>query len=98
MRYRYLLGVKWSQVQILSARPKKWVLTCDNRVTLLSGSMGRPPTGETSRVPAAYSMDPCGGALGRSTARHARYARLYTLSGSAGGAVLVPKLSAGQVG
>ena len=23
MRYRYLLGVKWSQVQILSARPNK---------------------------------------------------------------------------
>jgi hypothetical protein len=28
MRYRYLLGVKWSQVQILSARPRKGPLTC----------------------------------------------------------------------
>jgi hypothetical protein len=25
MRYRYLLGVKWSQVQILSARLKKTI-------------------------------------------------------------------------
>jgi hypothetical protein len=28
MRYRYLLGVKWSQVQILSARPEKCHLSC----------------------------------------------------------------------
>jgi hypothetical protein len=32
MSYRHLLGIKWSQVQILSARPKKYGLSCVNAV------------------------------------------------------------------
>ena len=34
MRYRYSLGVKWSQVQILSARQEKQALTCGNEASL----------------------------------------------------------------
>jgi hypothetical protein len=45
MRYRYLLGVKWSQVQILSARPQKGHLTLylrKRRPGLLLGPVPTP--------------------------------------------------------
>ena len=34
MPYRYLLGVKWSQVQILSARRRKGHLTCGDHTAI----------------------------------------------------------------
>jgi hypothetical protein len=50
------LGVKWSQVQILSARPLKWPLSCENgrvahhRRQCVEGSLVRLPMSSTCRL------------------------------------------------
>src|SRR6476660_9786838 len=50
------LGVKWSQVQILSARPLKWPLSCENgrvahhRRQCVEGSIVRLPMSSTCRL------------------------------------------------
>ena len=52
MRYRYFLGVKWSQVQILSARPKEPALTSGGAGFVCLGLVG---AGGSSASQAAVS-------------------------------------------
>src|SRR5271166_1304621 len=76
---------------------EKQALSCDNTDSQPQPSRDGSTALGTIRAPAARSTDSVRRVSASSTARHARYARPCTLCGSTERAVLVPKLTAGQV-
>jgi len=73
-------------------------LICGNGATRPLRLPEVPTAVGTTRGVSVRSIESCGGSRVGRTARHTRYARWCTLYGQAGDAVLVLKLSAGQVG